>query len=251
MKKVDMKKLLPPLLVLLAVSLLFSACAANNPDAEDAVIIEPGLTDEETAEDNTDDEANDSETSAELFVDKGELTTVEDLAAAQAKIQSYYFEQTIPYTDASVFLQVWYYAHKMKVVTSVDGYGLTEFYYDYDAQTIISYSPADSDTAIQMYFDAASEDAPDNPLDDDYTACTFLGSEEIDRQLCYILETPEGDKLWVSTKYGFPYQVEFIDHLGEQYTVAYRNIEINTLTEESVQVPADLPIYNLDTGTGE
>jgi len=246
---VAIKKLLPFLMVLMTL-FLFSACAADEVDS-DTVIIEPGLLDEGTPDTNDpDNTGNDNGTPTNEFVDKGEQTTVEDLAAAQAMIQSYYFEQTIPYTDASMFFQVWYCNHKMKVITSVDGYGTTEFYYDYDTQTMISYSPADSDTALQMYFDPESEDAPDNPLRDDYTACTLLGNEAVDNQLCYILETATGDKLWISTKYGFPYQVEFIDHFGNKYTVAYRNIKINTLTEEAVQVPADLPIYNLDTGAG-
>jgi hypothetical protein len=237
------------IIVLLAIAMLaLGACAPTAEDPGDETIIEPGVNDEQTGDEASEpDDQNSTDTSA-TFIDKGQQSTIDDLTASQAKIKSYYFEQTIPYADAAVFLQVWYFDNKMKVITSVDGQGLTEFYYDYDEMTVISYSPGDSDTGIMMDFDAEGEDAPDNPVTDDYSSCTLLGNETINRQLCYILQTLSGDKLWVSTKYGFPLQVEFVDHLGSLYTVEYRNLEINTLSEEDVAVPADLPIYYLETG---
>ena len=226
--------------------LALSACGPSE-DPGDQMIIEPGLEDDPSGED-IDSTVEDEPDATVTFADKGEQTTVDDLTAAQAKIKSYYFEQTIPYADASVFLQVWYCDNKMKVITSVGGQGLSEFYYDYDEMSVISYSPGDSDTAIKMDFDPQSLDAPDNPVADDYGNCVLLGNEKINRQLCYILQTPSGDKLWVGTKYGFPLQVEFVDHLGDLYTVQYRNLEINTLSAKDVAVPANLPIYYMGSG---
>ncbi|NLF79872.1 MAG: hypothetical protein GX572_01620 [Clostridia bacterium] len=237
------------LIILMAFVLSMLALSACGPseDPGDQMIIEPGLEDDPSGED-IDSTVEDEPDATVTFADKGEQTTVDDLTAAQAKIKSYYFEQTIPYADASVFLQVWYCDNKMKVITSVGGQGLSEFYYDYDEMSVISYSPGDSDTAIKMDFDPQSLDAPDNPVADDYGNCVLLGNEKINRQLCYILQTPSGDKLWVGTKYGFPLQVEFVDHLGDLYTVQYRNLEINTLSAKDVAVPANLPIYYMGSG---
>ena len=231
------------LMILLAVSslVLIAGCDDDSQPAQgdEPVIIEPGLSQDEQNEDGNTHGQQEGEFA---FTDKGEKTTVEDLALAQSNIKSYYFEQTIHYSESSVFLRVWYCDNKMKVITSADGSLQSVFYYDYDQLTQITYSPADNDIAIGMVFDPASVDAPDNPLDDDYLQCTLLGSEIIDRQLCYIMQTAEGDKLWVSTLYGFPLQVEFVDHLGDNYTVAYRNIEINTITADQVEFPDDLQV---------
>ena len=230
-------------MILLAVSslVLIAGCGDDSQPAQgdEPVIIEPGLSQDEQNEDGNTQGQQEGEFA---FTDKGEKTTVEDLALAQSNIKSYYFEQTIHYSESSVFLRVWYCDNTMTVITSADGSLHSVFYYDYDQLTQIPYSPADHDIAIGMVFDPASVDAPDNPLDDDYLQCTLLGSEIIDRQLCYIMQTAEGDKLWVSTLYGFPLQVEFVDHLGDNYTVAYRNIEINTITADQVQVPDDLQV---------
>jgi len=223
-------------------ALVFAGCSDPvNPDNEDdSVIIEPGISDVPVNGDNTE--------NVVVFEDKGEDTTVEDLAAAQEKISSYYFEQMMQSDYNSVFMQVWYCEGKMKVLTDTGASGKTEFYYDYDQELQISYTPGE-DTAIAMYFDADGEDAPDNPLDDDYLSCTVLGSEELNGQLCYILQAVNGDKLWVSTKYGFPLQVEFVGHFGDIFTVAYSNVEINTVTEEQVTVPSDLQVIDLKSGS--
>jgi hypothetical protein len=245
MNKADILKLLPLILVMIAVTLGFCACSADN--SSDPVVIEPGVTGDTPTDGSTADTSG-TDTQTADFIDKGENSTVDDLIANQQKITSYYFEQTIPYTDATVFLQVWYYDNKMKVISSESGYILTENYYDYDKLTMVSYSPADSDKAMQMTFDPAGEDAPGNPVREDYSTYILLGSEEVDRQFCLILQTTAGDKLWISSKYGFPLQVEFVDQMGNKYTVAYRNLEINTVTASDVEVPADLPIYTLNAG---
>ena len=65
------------------------------------------------------------------------------------------------------------------------------------------------------------------------------------RQYCRIVETASGDRLWVSTKYGFPLRVEYTDSLGERYQVDYKNLSINTVSDEDVAMPADLEVvYN-------
>ena len=100
--------------------------------------------------------------------------------------------------------------------------------------------------ALGTEFDPAGEEAPGNPLLDDYLACKMLGTEVVNRQTCCILETPDGNKLWVSTRYGFPLQVEFVDQLGSRFTVEYRNLEINTVTEDQVTIPDDLQVEFID-----
>lgn len=225
------KKVLLPLL--LAAALFCAGCGDNQP--EDNNVIEPGTADAEIQADPG-------------INDKGEATTLEDIAAAQSRISSYYFEQSLPSGDVNIFARVWYCDNKMKVVTSINGELQSESYYDYNSRTQIDYSPADSDTAIAMDFDPNAADAPDNPLDDDYLTCTLLGNEVIDRQNCVIVQTANGDKLWVSTADGFPMQVNFTDHFGAESTVAYRNIELNTVTASDVEVPADLEIEYLNAG---
>ena len=234
------------LTLLLAAAVFMAGCgsADGSKDENEPIVLEPGI---ENNDSGTVDDGQENE--VEEFVDKGEATTVDDLVAAHDKITSYYFEQTIPYADGSVFLQVWYWNNLMKVVASAAGGEINESYYDYNEMTMIYYTPSEGNEAIKMDFDPQGEDAPDNPKDEDYRTCTQLGTEQIDGQLCYIMETSVGDKLWVSTKYGFPLQVQFVDHLGDTYTVEYCNVAINTVTAEDVAVPDDLNIYYLGGGS--
>jgi len=229
---------------LLIFALLLSGCGENtaaqparDPDLPPN-IIEPGVPQAPAADDPA---ANDP-SEEDPFPDKESASTQEDLAAAQSRIESYYFEQMLEYPDGYVFNQVWYKNGKMKVLSSVDGYGLTELYYDYDACTVVSCTPG-LGNAVMWDFDPASPDAPDNPILDDYTAYTPAGEEVIDRQYCMILQTPEGELLWVGTKYGFPLQVEFTDSLGERMTTQYKNVSINTVKDEEVVPPDDMEIY--------
>ncbi len=248
------------IVVLLLASLAFLAsCSDGNSgdaDGEGPIVLEPGISsgdpdpdsqspedDDAAADDPADNPAGDG------FIDKGEATTVADLIAAHDKITSYYFEQTIPYADGSVSLKVWYADNKMKVVANAAGGEINESYYDYNERTMIYYTPADGNDAIKMDFNPDGEDAPDNPKDEDYAACIMLGKEELNGQLCYILQTGIGDKLWVSTKYGFPLQVEFVDHLGDTYTVEYRNLEINTVSADEVAVPDHVSVTYLGGGS--
>ncbi len=241
-------KLILVSLIMLMALLMMAACGDDSAPVnagDDPIVIEPGINgddDDPTADDGLDTEDNPGDTDTPYaFTDKGEQTTVDDLVKAQSHILSYYFEQTIPYPDGSVFMRVWYYQGQMKVITSIDGYIILEDYYDYNEQTHISYSPGD-DSATQYSFDPYSDVAPVNPKQDDYSNCTYLQNETIGRQLCFVLQTNIGDKLWVSTKYGFPLQVEFADSFGAVYTVEYRNVEINTIAADDVAVPAGLTI---------
>lgn len=241
------KQLCLLLLMLLTIGLLLVACD-NTPGADPQNpslppnVIEPGL--QPPLSSDPEDPADPGDIpSADLFPDRGEAATVADLVAAQSKVESYYFEQMLIYPDGQVFNQVWYKSNKMKVLSSVDGYGLTENYYDYAAGTVISSFPGMGLSATLLDFDVNGADAPDNPILDDYESCTVLGGEEINRQYCLVLETPDGERLWVSTKYGFPLQVEFTDSLGEHMTVQYKNISINTVNDEDVAPPADLEVY--------
>lgn len=239
------------LLLLLLTALLLAACetaepVVEPPPADAPTVIEPGITPVQPPQ-QAPSEQPDTDEPAELFPDHGEATTVADLVAAQNNIDSYYFEQTIQYLNGHMFMQVWYAGRQMKVATSVDGVSQSEFYYDYDNMTVTTYYPGVSEAAMMLDFDAASADAPENPKTRDYAACTLLGMETINRQLCLILETAEGSKIWVGTKYGFPLQVQYVDSLGEEFTAQYRNISINTVDVAEVQPPADLLINNFSS----
>lgn len=176
------------------------------------------------------------------FPDKGEAASLEDLAAALEKVESYYFEQSVAYPQGQVFMQVWYKDGLMKLVTSVSGYGLTESYYDYGRGTVVDHYPGALPAAYGRSFDPDGPNAPKNPKMEDYSTARDVGSETVGRQLCRVLETVSGDKLWVSTKYGFPLRVEYTDSLGERYKVDYRNLSINTVRDEDVTIPDDLQV---------
>ena len=228
-------------LLLLAALLLLPACGQSAPEpAEDPsqpTVIEQGAA----AHQGGEGEAQPSDP----FPDKGEAATLEDLNEALAKVESYYFEQSVAYPSGQVFMQVWYKDGRMKLVTSVDGYCLTESYYDYEQGQVVDVSPGDRTSAYGRDFDPNSENAPNNPKMEDYTAAELTGGETVGRQYCQIVETDSGDKLWVSTKYGFPLRVEYTDSLGERYQVDYKNLSINSVSDEDVAMPADLEVvYN-------
>ena len=226
------------LIMLLILTVAASGCsddAADTPGPDDGtVIIEQGRVDNPDDDPNTDEPVED-------FPDLKDKATVEDLVTAQSKINSYYFEQTLAYPDGHVFMQVWYKDGKMKLVSSVDGYGLNETYYDYNTRTITTYSPG-SGSAYQSSFDIDSSDAPDNPLLDNYSDYEIVGSETVNRQYCMIFKTDTDDLLWVGTKYGFPVQVEFTDSLGTRLTATYKNVSINSVEDSDVNLPAAVQI---------
>ena len=220
----------------LLAALLLPACSGADEESEPAtpVVIEEG------AEAHHEEDAE--QTPEDVFPDKGEAATIEDLQEALSKVESYYFEQSVEYPEGQVFMQVWYKDGLMKLITSVSGYGLTESYYDYNNGTVVDYYPGAMPTAYGRGFDPAEPNAPKNPKLEDYSTADIIGSETVDRQLCQILETASGDKLWVGTKYGFPLRVEYTDSLGERYQVDYRNLSVNSVSDEEVTIPGDLQI---------
>ncbi len=222
-----------------------AACGVEqeeNDEQSDPVVLEQGVLEQGTDRQPAD-PATDSD---EPFPDRGEATTLADLDAALAQIDSYYFEEKMPYVDGYVYMQVWYKDGKMKVQTSVDGYGQSVSYYDYAAQTVTSVSLDGSDTAVRMAFDPGGEgeDAPDDPKNNVYSECELLGYEVVNRQGTLKVQQPNGNILWVSTKYGFPVQAYFVDSLGYEYTVEYKNVEINNVQDADVEPPADLNVID-------
>ena len=243
-------------LLLLVVACNSNSIPSNAPVEKDPVVIEPGFSEEELVLENPDDAANtlDEEgnvadnTDENAFVDKGEASTVADVIANQSRIDSYYFEQTLEYPGSSVFMEISFCEDKMRVITYAEGYIDEIIYYDYRNMTITSHFPGMGDNAMMMDFDIYSPDAPENPVLRDYSACELLGQESIDDQLCLLLQTPEGSKLWVSTKDGFPLQAEFEDSLGIVLNVQYKNISLNTVSLTDVEIPQNLVINNMSTG---
>lgn len=245
----SIKSILCLLPCLLLVFSLLTACgdsddtlSPHEPDME-PVVIEPGLP--ERDDDGDSPEQPPKIDNPEDFPDPGAEATLESVSEALFKIKSYYFEQEMPYLNTSVFMQVWYKDGYMRMLSSMDGYMLSENFYDYNQGTITIYSAVSGGPAQRMSFDFSSDEAPQNPVMEDYSLCTLLGSEEINGQICLILETPTGDKLWVGTQYGFPLQVEFTDSLGDRFVSSYNNIRINTLEDADVQPPAQMEIENV------
>ena len=238
------------LLIWVFVCLLAAGCgeepqAAPEVEERQPLIIEEGINQPAAEEPQQQPDAQTpADEPAVEFADKGEATTVEDLIAAQAKITSFYFEQTVEYPNGRVFIQVWYKDEKMRLISSQGGYGMAEEFYDYEAGTLITHAPGSDEPAVLFAFDKTSPDAPDNPVMNDYSTYTLVGGEEIDRQYCLILEAPNGDLVWVSTKYGFPLQTEYTDSLGDRLTAKYKNVSINTVKDSDVMPPADLEIYD-------
>ena len=237
--------------LMLAVALVVCcACGKSDDSGEtdsDMTIIEPG-TDDGDLVDNQTDPVEDEQTpdeDADAFVDYGRTATLEDLTLAQSQVQSYYFKQTIPYVDGSVTMEVWFKDNKMKVISSMDGFGITEMYYNYSDYSVLSYTPAEGKNAVMMTFDPSDPDLPNQPKADDYQSYSVLATEDLNGQVCRVLQTDAGDKLWISTLYGMPLQVEFTDSLGERYTVSYENLRINDITDDEVSPPADLIVYDV------
>ena len=236
-------------LAVLAVLLLCVGCGPvdETPDDPGEIVVEPGLLDDQTTPDEdseTGEDENQPEDEGPKFVDNGEASTVDDLVANLALVESYYFEQDIPYVDGHVFMQIWYKDGRMKVVTSVDGYGLSEYYYDYNQKTVINYAPGESGPAMKLSFDAASEDAPDNPKLRDYASCTENGFETIGQQTCMVLTDTDGSTIWVSTANGFPKQVYYEDSMGDVWTVQYKNLRLNEVRDADLDLDPTVEVVD-------
>ena len=240
-------------LVLLAAMLFSAGCndAPEEPPVEDRpeVVVEPGVKPVEpptVSEGDPQGEEQDEPVLPEepQFQDKAEASTPADLAANLDLIESYYFEQNIPYVDGQIYMQIWYKDGRMKVVTSVGGYGLSEYYYDYNENTVINYAPGSGTPAMKLPFDPANPDAPDNPKLQNYLDCTANGFETIDRQTCMVLNTAEGSTLWVSTANGFPLQVYYEDSLGDFWTVQYKNIRLNSVEDKELLLDPSVEVVD-------
>ena len=226
------------LLLLLAILLLCcSACDRNEEDTviDDPIVITPGVQDDLDQDPDADEEEQDE--AQEEFPDKGTESDVNDLVIALSKVQSYYYEKSMPYVDGTIDVQVWYYDGKMKYTMSDATHGDIHTYYDYQEQTRISYTPAMGNTAVKDHFSIYDEDLPAEPKSYQYYDYTVHGFETVDGQTCMMLETPSGDMLWISTRYGFPLQERFTDPQGDVYTVALQNLSINTVSESDVTLP--------------
>ena len=231
--------------LLLATATVFSACAKKG--REEPVILEPGLpTDEPNVQDEPD--SNDplegeEETPEEDFIDMDRASTLDDLMANKEKIHSYYFEQNISASYGDMLVKTWYADGWMKIA-SIFGDGEENIeYFDCGNLILVSCASVD-DYGMMMTFEPGDPDIPKNHLTNDYHQFRVEGTDSIGGQTCRILLSREGEKLWVSTKYGFPLQVEFTDPTNdEHFIISYDNLTINTTDYEEVAIPDDLVIY--------
>jgi hypothetical protein len=239
-------------LLLLAVMPLFSACANKEKEAQpNQVILEPGFStpgDDTTNQPVTpapepqpaasgEDEGDEDE---EAFIDLGRASTLDDLMANKEKIHSYYFEQTVNASYGEMSVQTWYADGWMKIVNIFSDGEENIDYINCEHMFSISLAPATRDYGILMYFEPDDPDMPENYLSNDYHQYRVVDTESINGQNCRVLESRQGKKLWVSTKYGFPLQVEFTDPTNEEhFIITYENIIFNQTRYEDVAVPAD------------
>ena len=236
--------------LLLVAMLVSSACGGKEKEAAppQEVILEPGLItsgepDNPTQPDTSEpDPENDptEEPVEEDFTDLGRASTINDLMANKKKIHSYYFEQT----QDNLFIRTWYADGWMKIVIAfADGEESTE-YFDCENLILVSHTPAAGDYGVMMDFEQGdSDDMPQNHLSNDYHQYRVLETDNIEGQICRVLEGSRGEKLWVSTMHGFPLQVEFTDPTNdEHYTVLYENLTFNQVQAEDVAIPDDLEI---------
>ncbi len=239
----------PFLFLLIGALLLFCAGCAKEDDGVgevQPVIIEPGIGgDGGQVQEEEEEQTAEEEAETGGFVDYGAAATLEDLTAAQSKVESYYFRQTIPYVDGNVEIQVWFKDNQMKCVSTMAGMTGSEMYYDFNENTVISYTPSEGNSAVMMEFSPSDPDLPDQPKAEDYLSCTVTDTEEINGQVCKVLQTGTGDQLWVSTLYGMPLQVAFTDSLGDRYTVAYEDLRINDISDEEIALPDGVIVYDM------
>ncbi len=213
---------------------LLNGCDKNRDADSQMVIIEEGQ--EEQSTDNV-------KPDHDQFTDNGRETTVDDLLTARSKIESYYYEQTIAYASGSANIKTWYMGGKVKIISSVGDAGEDISYYDCADHTVVSYSPDNDYHAVQTSFDDQDLDILIDEEDYDYRDWEASGFDTIEDQCCMILENSNGNKYWVSTKYGIPLQVEFTDSFtGERLKVGYQNFRINSLDQSEVEIPDDLQV---------
>lgn len=250
-----------PLLILLAALLLLCAlCLAGckkdeTPDTPEPTLIEPGvqapLEDQPGApegEPQQPDQDPEEPADEEGFIDHGAASNIDDLLDNRAKIESFYFEQTMDYASGQIQTQTWYLNHKMKVISTGESMMETVHYYDWRGKTIVAHLPAFGNQANLSYFDDGDAMVPENPLALDYHNCIDQGMQTLNGQTCAILLTPSGERWWVSTASGFPIQVEFFDGTtGEDLIIPYTNIQFNHVTDSEVALPPELELYDANS----
>ena len=241
------------LIMLLAAIPVFSACGGTEkePPEPQQVILEPGATQSGPATSAPPETPGPEEPPEEEegFVDMGLASTLKDLMANKEKIHSYYFEYATSDEYGEMFVRTWYKDGLMKIVRSFpDGDEIFE-YFIYEELALVSYAPAYDSSGTKIYFKPDDPYIPRNHLSNDYGQYSALSTESIGGQTCRVIEKRgerRGEKLWVSTLYGFPLQAELIDPgSGERRTEIYENLTLNQVEYTDVLIPGDLDIVTI------
>jgi hypothetical protein len=222
------------IMLLLMVMLTSSACGGKEEEAQapsQQVILEPGLSDKapgKPAQPETNEPDVGSSMSAEEgFIDNERASTLNDLMSNKAKIKSYYFEYIINASYGEIFVRTWYANGLMKIVSAfTEGETITE-YFDCGDLSLV-YHNSNEDYGWIETFEPGDPNAPKNLLDNDYHQYRVVDTDNINGQTCRVLESRQGEKLWISTKHGFPLQVEYTDPTNdEHFIVAYEGLTFN------------------------
>ena len=232
------------IMLLLAAIALCCSCGKEKEEQPQQVILEPGLTEKEPVTPEPQAEPEPVAEEGDDFADKGRASTIDDLMANKEKIQSYYFEQTITTAFGDIFVKTWYTNGQMKIISTYEDGEENREYFDCEKLILVFHAPAVDDFGRMITFEPGDTEMPKNYLASDYHDFRVVDSDSIEGQTCRVLDTRHGEKLWVSTKHGFPLQREFTDtDSGGQYTVAFENIVFNQVKYEDVAIPEDLIIY--------
>ena len=184
-----------------------------------------------------------------IFTDYGLDSTIDNLMANLRQIVSYYYEQTLHYDIGTFHSYVWYKDGRMLVINTGDGINETHFYFDFRARTIITHTPIQGDLALMFRFEEDDPTLPQVFLYQDYHRSSIVNMDTINGQTVFVLEMPNGDTLWVSTRTGFPLQIEFIDETtGEPMVTPLRNLQLNQVTAADVELPAHIEVRDFGLG---
>jgi hypothetical protein len=160
------------------------------------------------------------------------------------KITSYYFEQNIQASYGSMLVKTWYADGWLKIVSIFPGEEEHTEYFDCNNLILIDIQPSpEGDVGWVMTMEPGDQDIPRNHAANDYHQYKVVDTDSIDGQTCRVLESRQGEKLWVSTKHGFPMQVEYNDPTNdEHFVIFYENLTFNQTSYEEVAYPEDLTI---------
>ena len=249
------------LLLLVGAAFLIMVGCNNTPDTpQQPLIIEPGLNNGNTTpiQPELPSEPDPNQIYGDepdpdyqpdpyaMFTDFGEDSTIDDLINNLQKIASYYYEQTLNYATGTFNSFVWYKDGQMRIINTGDGINETHFFYDFRTQTIITHTPIQGDIAMMFRFEEDDPTLPHALLQQNYHESHFVGMEIINGQTAFGLEIRGGDILWVSTKTGFPIQIEFYDDtISEHLITSLENIQFNQVTLADVEPPDHLIVHDL------